>query len=359
MAKDYYTILGIGKNASKDDIKKAFRVLAHQYHPDKEGGDAEKFKEINEAYQILSDDEKRAQYDRFGRTFDQAGAGGFGGFQGFHGANPGWGSGVDFEDLSEMFGSMFGFGGGGGRRERRGGDIHMDLRIPFRDAAFGAEREVNLYKPVGCSDCDGSGVAAGSKMKACADCGGEGRVRRTQRTILGNIATVAACHACQGVGNIPERKCPRCSGSGVVREDRAMTVRIPAGIADGETVRVRGAGEAGPQGAAPGDLYLRVHVEHDPHLKREGFDTHAELELAFSEAALGVTRTVPTLDGDIEVKVPGGIQPGERIRLRGRGITRLGRTDRGDHYLHVRVKVPKSLSRKAKRLLKELGEEGS
>lgn len=356
MAKDYYKILGIEKGASQDEIKKAFRTLAHKHHPDKDGGDEAKFKEANEAYQVLSDEKKRAQYDQFGQTFDGAGPGfgGFGGGGGFQGGN------INFEDLQSMFGDMFGFGGGGGRRReaRRGGDIKVTMHITFHDAAFGTERTVELFKPTDCAECSGSGVAQGSKMASCGDCGGQGQVRKTQRTVLGNFATVVTCHACEGVGNVPEERCKDCGGAGVKKEMKSMTVKVPAGINHGETLRIRGAGEAAGRGAMPGDLYVKVVIDKDDRFMRDGFDMRSILTIGFSEAALGTQKPVETLDGEVTVKVPDGIQSGAEIRLKGRGVTRLGRSDRGDHYVKVIVETPKKLSRKAKRLLKELGEEG-
>lgn len=354
MSKDYYKILGIDKNASKDELKKAFRTLAHKYHPDKEGGDEAKFKEINEAYQVLSDDTKRSQYDRFGQTFDQAGAGGFGGFgQGGFQAN------INMEDLSEMFGDMFNFGGGRGQtRQHRGKDIRMNMHISFHEAAFGTERDVELYKPVSCETCSGAGVAPGAKMKTCGDCSGQGRKRTTQRTILGNFATMTTCHACEGAGNVPEEKCKDCSGSGVKKAEANMRVKIPAGINEGETLRIRSQGEAGMKGAPAGDLYVRVTIKKDDRFERDAFNVYSTLGVSFSDAALGAVKSIETLDGEIDIKVPSGVQSGEEIRLKGRGITRLGSTSRGDHYVRVQVETPSKISRKAKRLLNDLREEG-
>lgn len=351
MAKDYYKILGVEKGASKDEIKKAFRTLAHKHHPDKDGGDEAKFKELNEAYQVLSDDTKRAQYDRFGQAFDgTATGGGFGGGGQFQGN-------VNFEDLSEMFGDMFGFGnarGGASREQARGKDIKVTAHITHHNAAFGTERKIELYKPTVCAECSGSGVARGSKMKTCADCGGQGRTRKTQRTILGNFATVVTCRSCEGMGNIPEKKCGICAGAGVKKEMKTMEVRVPAGINHGETLRVHGEGEAAGHGAPSGDLYVKVVIDEDRRFSRRGFDMHSSLVVSFPDATLGTTRVIETLDGEIEIKIPAGIQSGEEIRLKGRGVTHLGRSDRGDHYVKVKVETPRKISRKAKRLLKEL-----
>lgn len=354
MAKDYYQILGLSKGATEADIKKAFRELAHKYHPDKEGGDEAKFKEINEAYQVLGDAKKKTQYDQFGQTFDQGGGpGGFGGFGGFQNG----GVNFDMGDLSEMFGDMFGMGGRG-RRQARGGDIEVNLTIMFSEASFGVEKTVELYKPVTCSACSGTGIPPGVKMHQCKTCGGQGRVRQMRRTILGSFEAVAACGACRGTGNVPEKECKECSGAGVKREKSSIKVKIPAGIDHGETIRVQGQGEAAGHGAAPGDLYLHIRVQSDPRFERDGFDVYSRQEITFTEAALGCEKEIETLDGDVTLKVPAGVQSGEEIRLKGRGVHRLQASGRGDHFVRVTVHTPTHLSRKAKQLLEELGKEG-
>lgn len=357
MAKDFYKILGVERNASDDDIKKAFRTLAHKYHPDKEGGDEAKFKEINEAYQVLSDPKKRAQFDQFGSAaFEGGGPGGFGGFGGFQGADFG-----NMGDFAEMFGDMFGFGGarGGATQARRGRDIEVTARLPFRDAVFGTERSIELRKPVACDECDGTGVPRGAKMEKCKACNGQGRVRQVQRTILGSFEAVTTCGACGGVGNVPEKRCEKCRGEGAVRETRSIRVRIPAGIDDGESIRVSGEGEAGTRGGRPGDLFIRVRVESDRRFEREGYDVRSEIRVPMSEAALGTTRLVETLDGEVELKIPPGTQSGDEIRLKGRGIPRLQSSGRGDQYVHVIVETPRKLSRRAKELLEQLKDEGA
>jgi len=358
-SKDYYHILGISKGASEADIKKAFRELAHKHHPDKEGGDEAKFKEINEAYQVLSNPQKKAQYDQYGQTFDQGGGpgGGFGGFGGFQNG----GANFDMGDISEMFGDMFGFGGqrGGGRRQARGGDIEVNAQIGFSEAAFGAEKTFELYKPVACAACSGTGIPPGAKMHACKACEGKGRVRQIQRTMLGSFETVATCGECRGAGNVPESRCKECSGEGVKREKKSVTVRVPAGIDEGETIRAQGEGEAGVRGTPPGDLYIHIRVKSDPRFERDGFDVYSNLDVAFSDAALGTTKPVETLDGELEVKIPSGVQSGEEIRLKARGVPHLRGSGRGDHYVRVTVKTPKHLSRKAKQLLEELKDEGA
>ncbi len=357
MSKDYYQILGISKGASEDEIKKAFRVLAHKYHPDKQGGDEAKFKEVNEAYQVLGDAKKRAQYDQFGSAgpgFAGFGGQGFGGFQGQNGN-------FDMGDLGEMFGDMFGFGGargGGQRRQARGGDIQVNLNVTFSEAAFGVEKAIELYKPVPCGACSGTGIPPGSKMITCKTCAGQGRVRQVQRTMLGSFETVATCSACQGTGNAPEKECKDCGGAGVKREKVSMTVKIPGGIDHGETMRIQNGGEAGPRGAQAGDLYLHIRVQSDARFERDGVDVYSNLEIGFADAALGTEKEVETLDGAITIKIPSGIQSGEEIRLKGRGVTRLRASGRGDHYVRVRVRTPKHLSKKARQSLEGLREEG-
>jgi len=356
VSKDYYQILGISKGATEADIKKAFRELAHKYHPDKEGGDEAKFKEINEAYQVLSNPQKKAQYDQFGQTFDQGGGpGGFGGFGGFQNG----GVNFDMGDISEMFGDMFGFGGArGGRRQARGNDIEVNVQIGFSEAAFGVEKTIELYKPVACRTCSGTGIPPGAKMEKCKRCDGKGRIRQVQRTMLGSFEVAATCGECQGTGNIPDSRCKDCAGEGVKREKSSVTVRVPAGIDDGETIRLQGSGEAGVRGTPSGDLYLHIRVKSDPRFERDGFDVYSNLEIGFGEAALGATKSVDTLDGALDVKVHSGVQSGEEVRLKGRGVPHLRGNGRGDHYVRVVVKTPKHLTRKAKESLEALKDEG-
>lgn len=352
MSKDYYKILGVNKNASSDELKAAFRKLAHEYHPDKKGGSAEKFKEINEAYQVLSDSKKREQYDQFGATFDGAPPGAGGGFSGF--------SGQGFEDLGDIF-SGFGdiFGGGGGRRgrgsrSRRGADIAADLQIDLKESAFGVEKEINLYKTASCDVCGGSGAEPGTKLKKCSQCGGSGQVESVSNTFFGAFRTAAVCPTCGGAGERPEKICRHCSGQGISKKQTSLRLKIPAGIADGETIRVAGQGEAVSGGAA-GDLYLTVHVQADQRFRRQGFDLYTKAEVSFTQAALGDTISIETLDGPIKLVIPEGVQSGQLIRVKGKGVTKLGSSNRGDLYVEVVVVTPKKLTRKQKDLLKELG----
>ncbi len=359
--KDYYEILGVPKGASEEDIKRAFRKLAHQHHPDMKGGSAEKFKEINEAYQVLSDKTKRQQYDQFGTTFDQAGSagpGGFGGFdfgQGFGGfRNGGQFDFGDLGDLSEMFGGIFG-GSAGGRTARaaRGRHIEMDLKLGFKEAVFGADKDVEVYRRVVCDVCGGSGAEPGSKTIDCVQCGGSGQVRVVQRTILGSIQTVSVCPRCQGSGKVPEKKCRQCGGDGVVKGVKKLSLKIPAGVSDGEVLRVSGEGEPGERGGRPGDLYVTLRVAADPRFTRQGFEILSKIEIPMSQAALGGTVAVETVDGPVELKIPAGTQPGQTFRLRGKGVPLLKKSGRGDHLAEISVAIPRKLTKEQRRILED------
>ncbi|MBI4281483.1 molecular chaperone DnaJ [Candidatus Uhrbacteria bacterium] len=361
MAKDYYNILGITKSASQDEIKRAFRKLAHELHPDK-GGDPKKFKEVNEAYQVLSDAEKRKQYDQYGTTFEnaqaQGGMGGFEGFRDFTGFTEGMG--VNFEDLGDLFGGMFGGGQSRSRsgRVRRGADIQADLKIAFRDAVFGIEKEVELWKTIACDRCHGKGAEPGSAVKKCGTCGGQGQMRQGRRTFLGVVETVVACDSCGGRGERIDTVCSKCRGGGVAKELCRVKVKVPAGIADGQTIRLTGEGEAGERGSHAGDLYLTVRVATDTRFERDGDDLHSEAGISFSQAALGATVDVETVDGVVALKIPAGTQAGQEFRLKGKGVAHLKSGGRGDHLVHVQVKTPKDVSRRQRDLLEQLQKEG-
>jgi molecular chaperone DnaJ len=347
MSKDYYKTLGIEKNASADDVKNAFRRLALEHHPDR-GGNAEKFKEANEAYQVLSDPQKRSQYDRFGTVGE-----GPAGFQGFGGQ----GFNVDFGNLGDIFGGfgdIFGMGGQGGARRRKGQDIGLDAHIGFLDSVFGTEVAVDIMKPMKCARCSGTGGEPSAKRVNCPTCQGRGQVTQTRNTMFGVIQTMATCAECGGEGKKFDKACTACSGSGVTRERRKMSVRIPAGIADGAAIRVAGEGEAGERGAEAGDLYVRVRVRSDDRFEREGNDIVNDIKVPFADAALGTTVPVETVDGSIEVKVPAGTQPGTVLKLKGRGVPHLHGSSRGDHRVTVIVEVPKKLSKKQRELLDSL-----
>lgn len=376
MSKDYYDILGVSKGASDDEIKKAYRKLAHQYHPDKSGGDEAKFKEVNEAYQVLSDKEKRSQYDQYGQTFEQAQSqGGFSGFEGFRdfssfaeGFDFNFGGGGrrqqgGFSGFEDIFGDIFaqaGFGsdarsGRSKRRRYRGEDIQIDAEIDFLDMAHGAEKELNLYKRVKCARCHGEGVETGSKKIECPKCRGEGEVRTSRRTILGTFSQVSVCSECQGEGKIPEKKCKACGGDGRVREYENFKVKIPAGIKDGQTIRLENLGEIGERGGEAGDLYVTVHVKPHEKFTREDDDIHSEEKISFSQAALGDKIEIETIDGSVRLKIPAGTQSGEVFRLKGKGVKHLLHFGYGDQYVKIQIVTPKNISKEQKELLERLG----
>ncbi|MEI7497715.1 MAG: molecular chaperone DnaJ [Candidatus Falkowbacteria bacterium] len=357
MAKDYYNILGVDKGASAEEIKKAFRKKAHEYHPDKPHGDEAKFKEINEAYQTLSDVNKRAQYDRFGSNYEQAQQGGFGGFNGF---NQGQG-GVEFDmgDLSEMFGGfgdIFGFGGGRGKgRSQRGKDIEVTLSLKFEEAIFGTEKEIGLKKAVVCGHCHGNGAEPGSKIDTCQTCQGTGRVVRIQRTILGNVQTQSVCPDCHGEGKSYSQKCRQCGGNGVEHKVASINVKIPAGVDNGSVIKLVGQGEAGLHSGGMGDLYLHIRVETSKQFERRGDDILDRVEISMTQAALGAKIEVQTLEGVITLKIPEGTQSGKVFILRDRGVPRLKSKGRGDQLVTVVVKTPTNLSRHQRQLLEQIG----
>lgn len=345
MSKDYYHILGVGKEASPEEIKKAFRTLAHKHHPDRTGGDAEKFKEINEAYQVLHDPKKRATYDQFGSAaFDGRGPQSPGGFGGFTGDFSDFG----FEDLGDLFGGMF--GGGGRARRRRGSHIQIDVELTFREAIFGAEKELSLTKPSACDRCGGVGAEPGTGMKTCSDCGGQGVRVVHQRTVIGTIQSKTTCSTCHGRGEVPKEICKTCQGSGVERRHVNLAVDIPAGVDDGSVLRLRGQGEA-VTGGESGDLLVRIHVASDARFERDGDLIRSELKIGFTQAALGDRISTETVDGSVELEIPAGIQSGTELRLRGKGIPHRG--GRGDHLVTITVMTPKKLSRDQRRMLEE------
>ena len=357
--KDYYKILGVDKSASKEDIKRAFRKLAHEHHPDK-GGNAEKFKEISEAYTVLSDDQKRAQYDTYGSA--GPGTGGFGGqykgnggFEGFDFSGFQQGQNIDF-DLGDIFGDFFGGATTQRRGPKRGRDISVDLELSFFESVFGAEKTLRITKNSKCMACEGTGAESGSLMKKCRDCSGQGRIRETKRSFLGPIVTERACEVCEGTGKVPEQKCEDCFGSGVFKKEESFIVNIPADINDGETVRLSGAGES-IKGGNPGDLYIKVHVRKDPLFKKEGKNLITELNIKLTDAVLGAKYTIKTLDGDIELKVPEGAEFGQILRLRGKGVP-ISKDKRGDLLVKLNIKIPTKLSKQAKKDFENLRGEG-
>ncbi len=361
MSKDYYKILGLEKNASEEEIKKAYRRLAHQYHPDKNGGDEQKFKDVNEAYQVLGDKQKRAQFDQFGSAaFEQGGFGGFNGAQGFGGFDFGQGFNInvdDFGDLGDVLGGMFGFGGRGGKK-KRGRDIETEIRLSFKEAVFGVEKEIRLYKPAPCPICKGTGSDPVGKISSCQTCGGRGKVQQTQRTIFGVMNTVVACPDCQGTGQRIEKPCRHCSGTGMDKTEKTLKIRVPAGMNDGEALRVSGEGEFPGRDGLAGDLYVRVRVAKDPVFERAGNDILSAVQVPFSVMALGGSIDIETIDGPVDLKIPAATTAGTIFKLRGKGIPYTNGKSRGDHLVTALPYVPAKLTREQKKLLEELNKSG-
>ncbi len=354
MSQDYYNILGVDKGASQDEIKKAFRKKAHEFHPDKAGGDEAKFKEVNNAYQVLGDIKKRAQFDQFGAGFEQAGgAGGFGGFSGGAG-----GVHVDMDDLGDIFGGigdMFGFGGGRSQtKQQRARDIRVGIELSFLEAVFGVEKELNIKKKITCDHCKGNIAEPGTKIETCKTCNGTGRVAKVQRTILGNIQVQSICDICQGEGKTYAKKCTKCYGSGTVEGVDKFKIKIPAGIDDGETIRLTGKGEAGAKGSPAGDMYVVVSVKKDKRWDRDGVNIKTQEEIGFVDASLGTKIEIETVSGGLSLKIPAGTQSGTIFKLRNKGIPGLRSGGKGDHFVKVIVKTPTNLNRKQKKLLEEL-----
>jgi len=356
MSKDYYNILEVDKNATQDEIKKAFRKKAHQCHPDKDGGCEEKFKEINAAYQVLGNEQKRQQYDQFGSSFDQGGGAGPGGYEDmFRQAGQGGGFNVNMDDLGDIF-NMFTGGGQTRSRQRastRGSDIEARMVIDFKDAVFGSEKKINLRKNVTCSKCSGNGAEPGTKIETCSTCRGTGQVTRVQKTILGNIQSAYTCSDCQGEGKKAEKKCSQCHGAGITRESKEIKFKVPAGINNGETIRLSGEGEAGARGGMAGDLYIHFQIKPDSRFRREDDDIVSTEIIGIAQASLGDKIEVETIDGKVSLKIPAGTQSGKIFKLKGKGVTHLRGVGRGDHLVKVEVQIPETLTKKQKELLEE------
>lgn len=350
--KDYYEVLGVDKKASKDDIKKAFHKLAHKFHPDKTSGDAEKFKEVSEAYAILSDDKKRAEYDSYGQTFGGGGSSGFnaGGFDfsQFQDAFSQGGFGFDFGDI---FGDFFGGGGA-----RRGRDISIDVEVSFKESVFGVTRRVLLSKVGTCDTCHGTGGKPGTQFETCKTCNGRGRIHETQNSVFGQVTVERACQTCHGTGKVPKEKCTTCQGHGVYRKQEEIEINVPAGIEGGEMIRLTGQGEA-VQAGPSGDLYVKIHVTPDARYRKDGINIVSDLSVKLSDALLGANYKVETLDGTEEVSVPAGVTHGETLAIKGKGIP-TGRGKRGDFIVRVKINLPQKLSKNAKNLIEKLKEEG-
>ena len=347
MTKDYYKILGIPKNSSQDEIKKAYRKLAHQYHPDKNGeGDESKFKEINEAYQVIGNPEKRKQYDQFGSTFNQAGM------------PPNWGAtGFDI-NIDEIFGNVFrggGFSRGSrqSRRRPRGRDIVVDLELSLEEAFRGVVKDIELKKFVKCSHCEGSGAEYGTKKKICETCNGIGEVKQAHQILFGVFSQVQTCSTCNGEGEYPEKICKKCNGDGRMRDLENISIPIPAGIDNGNMIRINSKGEEATRGGIAGDLIVKIFVKEHKYLEREGSNLYSDIEISFPKAISGDSVEVKTIDGKVDLKIPAGVQSDTKLRLKSKGMP-IGASGHGDHFVTVKIKTPKKVSRKAKKLLEEL-----
>lgn len=358
--RDYYEVLGVDKGANDDEIKKAYRKAAKKFHPDLHPGDKDaeaSFKEASEAYEILSDKDKRARYDQFGHAGvdpnfgaggGNYGGGGFGGFG-------------DFGDLGDIFGSFFGGGFGGGRSSnpnapKRGNDTSASITLSFEEAAKGCTKKIKVTKIDTCNECNGTGAEKGTDAKTCPTCHGSGQVRITQNTPFGQMQRVGVCDKCRGTGKIIEKPCRACAGKGRVRRTEERTIEIPAGIDDGQIINVRGGGDAGINGGPAGDLRLNVNVRPHPLFERNGFDVFCEVPITFAQAALGAEITVPTLDGKVKFTIHEGTQPGDEFKLKGKGIKRLNYSGYGDEYVKIVLEVPKNLTKEQKDVIKKFEE---
>lgn len=352
---DYYSTLGVSRTASEDEIKKAFRKLAHQYHPDKGTGDEKKFKEINEAYQVLSNKEKRARYDHTGQDYHSQGqgsgaqGGGFGGFD-FNGQGFDFG-GSGFEDV---FSDLFGGRARGRGRSQAGADIEVDVELSFEEMVSGAKRDIKLRKLSECETCHGTGGKPGSKETTCSQCQGQGQVRRIVQSIFGAMSQVVTCDRCQGRGKTYAEQCHACHGAGRTQREESVSIDIPAGIADGQTLSLSGHGAAGEVGSRAGDLYVNVHVRPHKTLIRRGDDIVSQYAMSFAEAALGAKVSIMTIKGEVIMKIPAGTQPGEVFRIKGEGVPHLNRHGRGDHLVAVSLSVPKKLSSEERHAIESL-----
>lgn len=360
MSKNYYETLGINKNASKEEIKKVFHKLAHKYHPDKNNGDDKKFKEVNEAYQVLSDERKRSSYDQFGSADGPQGFGGgygnqgqgFGGFD-FSGAQD-----FDMGDLGDIFGDFFGgnIGRNSSRKQRSGRDIQTEIDLTFSESIFGVKKKVSITKQSTCDICKGTGGKVGTKMNTCSTCKGNGQIREVRRSILGSFSTTKICDDCLGTGKIPSEKCSTCRGQGVYKKQKEIELNIPPGINNAEMLKMTGAGED-IQGGPSGDLYVRLNVKSHPIYKRNELNLIMDLQINLTDALLGMTYKLKTLEGDnLDIKIPEGINHNELLRVRGKGVP--SGHSRGDIIIRIQIKMPTKLSRKSKEIIEELKKEG-
>ncbi len=370
MSKDYYSILGVSKTASEQEIKKAYRKQALQYHPDKNKGDKsseQKFKDANEAYEVLSDKQKRANYDQFGSAEGAFGPGGAGFGGGGAGFGQGFtGQGFDFGNFAgqggfaDIFETFFGGSGSGGRKKqgpRPGNDIEVQLTLTFEEAAFGTEKDVMITKPVACDNCHGTGAEPGSKTVTCPNCNGTGEIRTVRQTLFGQVAASQPCSNCHGEGRVHEKKCLTCHGATRIRKNEKIRVKIPAGVDNDSTIRLAGRGEAGMFNGAPGDLYVHVRVSPSKKFLRHNYDVHSEIHVNLLHAILGGEVDVETLKGAVTLKIPAGTQSGKIFKLNGYGIEKLRSSGYGDQYVKVTVDIPAKLSRREKELYGQIAEE--
>jgi molecular chaperone DnaJ len=364
MKKDFYEILGIAKSASQDEVKKAYRKVAMQYHPDRNPGDKaseEKFKEAAEAYEILSDPDKRAQYDRFGHQAFSGGRGGGGGFSGS----------MNMDDIFSQFGDIFGdespfgsfFGGGGGRRSSggrnhgvRGGNLRIKIKLNYEEMAKGASKTVKVKKYVACTTCSGSGAKDKNSIQTCGTCGGSGQVRKVQNTFLGQMQTVTTCPTCNGEGSTIANKCTSCKGEGRVYGEETVTIEIPAGVQEGMQLSMNGKGNAGERGGANGDLVILIEEEAHAQLHRDGLNVAFDLHISFPEAVFGTSIEVPTIDGKAKIKIPPGTQSGKIFRLKGKGFPAVNSYEKGDQLIHVNIWTPQHVSSEEKAMLEKMQE---
>lgn len=362
---DYYEVLGVAKSATQDEIKRAFHKLAHKYHPDK-GGDERKFKEINEAYQVLSDQQKRAQYDQYGRVFENGQAGG-NPFEG-QGFNWSWGNRpqgedieFDFSNIGDVFEEFF---GGQGRRAskkdaKRGKDIQVDIEIPLEKTLKEFAEKISISKQVACHRCGGNGAEPGTKIKECSACGGKGQVHQVKKTVFGSYTAMGPCPECKGEGTIPEKPCNVCRGEGRTKGEEVIEITIPAGIDANQVIKVEGKGEAGRKGAKAGNLFARIYIKKHPIFERKGDDLFSIADIAFSQAVMGDEIEIKSLEGtNLLVQIPQGTESGKILRISGKGIPHYGSYGRGNMYIELRIKTPKKITKEQRKLLDELRKEG-
>ncbi|MEI6296454.1 MAG: molecular chaperone DnaJ [bacterium] len=365
MSSDYYKILGVEKNATKDEVKKAFHKLAHKHHPDKKGGDEKKFKEINEAYQVLSDDSKRSQYDTYGSNAFSGGAG-QGGYSGFNNAGgfdfsdifrqAGGGQGFESSNVEDIFENFFGGGRSQRTKARRGRDISIDLLITFKESIFGVEKKVSINKVGNCDACGGSGAKPGTSMVKCKNCNGKGKISETKRSFFGSFSTERVCEVCLGQGESPKESCIKCGGEGVLKKNEEINIKVPAGIQAGEMIRFSGRGEAVPGGNS-GDLYVKIHIEKDRVFRRDGYNLVMDLEIKLTDSLLGANYNISTLDGDVNLNIPSGISHGEVLKIKNKGVF-IDKIKRGDVWVNIKIKIPKNISKSDIELIKKLRESG-